>query len=110
MKSPAYDRRKFIRSAAAATSAAGLLSVFPKELLANNNTADKKDTHQYPAVIEKNRQAKIRFSVIGINHGHIYGQADAVMRGGGELISFHAKEDELATEFSKKYPQAKRVM
>ena len=36
MKSSKYNRRKFIRSATAATSAAGLLSVFPKELLANN--------------------------------------------------------------------------
>jgi len=109
MKSPAYDRRKFIRSATVATSAAGLLSVFPKELLGIND-ADKRNTSKYPVGIEKNREPKIRFSVIGINHGHIYGQADAVMRGGGELISFHAKEDELATEFSKKYPQARRVM
>ena len=109
MKPPAYNRRKFIRSATAATSAAGLLSVFPKELLGNNN-ADKKNTDKIPAVVEKNWEPKIKFSVIGINHGHIYGQADAVVRGGGELISFHAKEDELATDFSKKYPQAKRVM
>jgi hypothetical protein len=32
MKPPEFDRRKFIRSATAAASAAGLLSVFPKEL------------------------------------------------------------------------------
>jgi predicted dehydrogenase len=32
-----------------------------------------------------------------------------VVRGGGQLVSFYAKEDDLATAFSKKYPQAKKV-
>ena len=32
----------------------------------------------------------IKFSVIGINHNHIYGQVDAVIRGGGEFVSFFA--------------------
>src|SRR6185436_18055354 len=31
------------------------------------------------------------------------------VRGGGQLVSFYAKEDDLATAFSKKYPQAKKV-
>ena len=50
---------------------------------------------------------KIRFSAIGLNHGHIYGQVGAVIRGGGELVSFYAKEPELAAEFAKRHPQAK---
>jgi predicted dehydrogenase len=107
MKSSEYNRRKFIRSATAAASAAGLLSVFPKELLAKNG--DKIHAGENTAAIEKNPEPKINFSVIGINHSHIYGQADAVIRGGGQLVSFHAKEDDLAAAFSKKYPQAKRV-
>ena len=107
MNSHKYNRRKFIRSATAATSAAGLLSVFPKDLL--GNTASIKYVKEYPVIMEKNPEPKINFSVIGINHAHIYGQTDAVIRGGGQLISFHAKEDDLAAAFSKKYPQAKRV-
>jgi len=102
-----YDRRKFIRSATAATSAAGILSVFPKELLANQS--DKTSEMESRVAPGKNPDPKINFSVIGINHGHIYSQTDAVIRGGGQLISFHAKEDDLAAAFSKKYPQAKRV-
>ncbi|MBD2753675.1 Gfo/Idh/MocA family protein [Spirosoma validum] len=52
---------------------------------------------------------RIRFSVIGMNHGHIYGQVGAVTRGGGELVSFYAKEPELAAEFAKRFPQAKQA-
>jgi predicted dehydrogenase len=50
---------------------------------------------------------RIRFSVIGLNHGHINGQTRAVLRGGGELISFYAKEPDLAAAFAKQFPQAK---
>jgi predicted dehydrogenase len=53
--------------------------------------------------------SRIRFAVIGMNHSHIYGQVDAVVRGGGELVSFHAKEPELASEFQAHYPNARRV-
>ncbi|MBD2703707.1 Gfo/Idh/MocA family oxidoreductase [Spirosoma sp. BT702] len=53
--------------------------------------------------------ARIRFSVIGMNHGHIYGQVGAVTRGGGELVSFYAKEPELVAEFAKRFPQAKQA-
>jgi len=50
---------------------------------------------------------RIRFSVIGMNHGHVYGQTEAVIRGGGELVSYYAKEPELAAAFGKRHPQAR---
>ena len=53
--------------------------------------------------------AKLRFSVAGTNHNHIFGMTDAVIRGGGELVSFHEAEPALAAEFAKRYPQAKQV-
>lgn len=59
--------------------------------------------------ISRRPSARIRFSVIGINHGHIYGQVEAVIRGGGELVSFYAKEADLAAAFAKRYPQAKQA-
>ena len=52
---------------------------------------------------------RLRFGVVGMNHGHIYGMVDAAVRGGGELASFYAKEPELAAEFSRRYPSAKQV-
>lgn len=51
--------------------------------------------------------SRIRFAVIGINHGHIYGQVEAVTRGGGDLVSFYAPEADLAAAFAKRYPQVK---
>ena len=49
---------------------------------------------------------RIRFAAIGLNHGHIYGQVSSVIRGGGELVSFFAKEPDLIAAFRKRFPQA----
>jgi predicted dehydrogenase len=54
-------------------------------------------------------KSRIRFAVIGVNHSHIYGQVEAVIRGGGDLVSFHAKEPELAAEFARHHPNARQV-
>ena len=51
--------------------------------------------------------ARIKFSVIGLNHPHINSQTDAVIRGGGELVSVYAKEPDLTAAFVKRYPQVK---
>lgn len=51
----------------------------------------------------------IRFGVIGINHGHIYGMANQLLDAGAELVAFFAHEDDLAAEFSNKFPQARRA-
>ena len=58
---------------------------------------------------ERRSAPRIRFGVVGMNHGHIYGMVDAAVRGGGELASFHAREPDLATEFARRYPQARLV-
>ena len=52
---------------------------------------------------------RIRFAAIGLNHSHIGGEVEAVLRGGGELVSFYAKEPELAAAFARRYPAAKRA-
>ena len=51
--------------------------------------------------------ARIKFGVVGMNHSHINGQVDAVVRGGGELVSAYAKEPDLAAAFLKRYPQVR---
>ena len=106
MKPSTFNRRKFIQSASAATTAAGLFSILPAKLFAGKPSEIKERESD---LLSNFSEPRIRFSVIGINHAHIYSQVDAVTRGGGQLVSFHAKEDDLANAFSKKYPQAKRV-
>lgn len=54
-------------------------------------------------------QPAVRFGVIGINHNHIYGQVNAMLRGGAEFVSFFAPEPELAEPFAKAFPQAKQA-
>ncbi|MEX0854017.1 MAG: Gfo/Idh/MocA family oxidoreductase [Bauldia sp.] len=49
------------------------------------------------------------FSVIGINHGHIYGQVQVMLDAGCRLKSFLAPEDDLAAAFMKAFPTARRV-
>jgi predicted dehydrogenase len=51
----------------------------------------------------------IKFAAIGLNHNHIYGQVDCLLREGAEFVAFYAPEDDLAVPFGQKYPQAKRV-
>lgn len=89
MSTSRRSRRSFLKSSMAAAS---VLTAGP---LAGRAAA------QPPA-----RSPRIRFAAIGLNHGHIYGQTEAVIRGGGELVSFYAREPDLAAAFSKRFPQA----
>jgi predicted dehydrogenase len=57
----------------------------------------------------KHSPPRLKFAVIGLNHYHIYSQIEAAQRGGGELVSFYAKEADLAAEFQKRFPQVKLV-
>jgi predicted dehydrogenase len=52
---------------------------------------------------------ELRFAVIGINHAHIHGQIDCLVRAGAQFVGFHAPEDDLAKPFAERYPQAPRV-
>ena len=52
-------------------------------------------------------QPSIRFSAIGLNHNHIYGQTNLLLRAGAELVSFYAPEPELAAQYAQTFPQAR---
>ena len=51
-------------------------------------------------------QPRIRFAAIGLNHNHIYGQVNLLLRAGAELVSFFAPEPDLVANFAATYPQA----
>ena len=91
MKNSLFNRRRFIKETATAATGMAILSNLPQTALAHT------------PVIEP----RIKFSVININHGHIYSMTDAVIRGGGQLVSFYAKEPDLVAAYAKKYPMAK---
>ena len=56
---------------------------------------------------QPSRPPRIRFAAIGLNHSHINNQVQTAVRGGGQLVSFYAKEPDLAAAFAKRYPDAK---
>ena len=89
MRKPPVDRREFLRDLAGSAAA---LSILPRAAQAQ------------PA---RSGPPKLRFAVIGINHSHINSQVNAVVRGGGELVSVFAKEPDLLAAFTKTFPQAK---
>ena len=90
MKTNFFNRRKFIKDTAKAATGIALFNSLPQQAMAA------------PLI-----EPRIKFSVININHSHIYGMVDAVTRGGGQLVSFYAKEPDLVAAFSKRYPNAK---
>jgi predicted dehydrogenase len=95
MKDAQSNRREFIKDCVTTAAGITVLSTLSKETLCEREG------------FSQAKAQRIRFSVIGINHDHIHGQIGAVRGGGGELVSFHAKEPDLAAAFAKRYPQAK---
>ena len=73
-----FSRRNFLKDSATIAAGTGLLSSLPSVLQASTTKA----------------ASRIKFSVIAINHGHIYGMIKAVQNGGGELVAVYAKEPE----------------
>jgi predicted dehydrogenase len=49
------------------------------------------------------------FAAIGLNHGHIYGQTEVMIKSGCRLKAFFAPEDDLAAAYSARFPDARRV-
>jgi predicted dehydrogenase len=92
MKPDRTDRRKFLMSSLGTAAAI----TFTPPVRAALQDAPR------PA-----RSPRIRFGVIGLNHGHINGQTQAVMHGGGELVSFFAKEPDLVAAYTKRFPGAR---
>ena len=95
------NRRQFLRESI--TTAAGLIAA---PTLPATGLATATRTSIGP-VVSHALAPRIKFAVIGINHGHIHSQVDAVTRGGGELTLFYAPEADLVASFAKRYPQAK---
>jgi predicted dehydrogenase len=95
------DRRSFLKQSLAATGALASLSAFA--------TTTRPKIENTREGLGRKPLATARFSVIGLNHGHIYSQTEAMIRGGGQLVAFYAKENDLADAYAKRFPDAKRA-
>jgi predicted dehydrogenase len=84
------DRRSFLQHSAGGAAGFGLFGAGITMPTSNAATAPR-----------------LKFGVVGTNHSHIYGMIDAVVRGGGEMVSVYVKEPDLLAEFTKRYPQVK---
>jgi predicted dehydrogenase len=102
-------RREFLRSSITTVAGLAWASAPPKGASASQTHPDGavERAAQQAGEQPRARPPRIRFAAIGLNHGHISGQVEAVLHGGGELVSFFAKEPDLASGFSKRYSQAK---
>lgn len=109
MKSSPFERRKFIKDTVTTAAGLAMFSALPQEAIATPGLFAKPLKDSQAELRGNVAASRIRFSVIGINHGHIYGQVEAVKRGGGEFVSYYAKEPDLLEAFSKRFPDAKLV-
>ncbi len=101
---PESNRRDFIRKSVGA--AAGLVIASIPEPI---GAAPAILSPRSPSSEIYSGPPRIRFSVIGLNHGHIYGLVNTAIKGGGEPVAFYAKEPELAEAFKKRFPAIKQA-
>jgi predicted dehydrogenase len=98
-------RRNFIKETFASAAGFAAASMFPGDLFGTGagNAPGLKEIIVEPTMVPGPKES-IRFSVIGINHSHIYGIVDSIIGGGGELVMVYAKEADLLKGFTKTYP------
>ncbi|MBK6285892.1 MAG: Gfo/Idh/MocA family oxidoreductase [Draconibacterium sp.] len=102
------NRRNFLKQSFATASAFAAASMLPTDLMGRefNNTNHPKEIVLKPVKRNASKES-IRFSVIGLNHGHIYGMVESLIGGGGTLVAVYSREPELLTGFTRRYPNVK---
>ncbi len=114
MTQDGVDRRGFLKTTMGSAAA---MAAFPGVLAAADHgyavppvvddpqTAARGDAGQTGA--QQPKDPLLRFAVIGVNHGHINAQTNAILRARGELVWLYAKEPELVEGFRKQFPFVK---
>src|SRR5271163_1209334 len=98
-------RRSFLK----AMGAVGMSSTLPEAAFALH-PGDGHILHEVAAAgqeADSKSKYSIKFGVIGLDHYHIMGMTAAVIRGGGELVSFYTNLPKAIPDFQKLYPNAK---
>jgi predicted dehydrogenase len=101
-------RRDFLRMSLASVTGMAVPVLFPDHLFGASRTSNSSPEEIILGPEQPTEPMEsIRFSVIGLNHGHIYGMVEALTGGGGELVAVYAKEPDLLQEFKRRYPDVK---
>ncbi|WP_422081486.1 Gfo/Idh/MocA family protein [Ulvibacterium sp.] len=102
-----FNRRNFLAKGVSSVAGITAASMMPNSLFGQglHTTLRPEEIVVKPQERSKPKHA-IRFSVIGLNHGHIYGMVNSLLQGGGTLVAVYAKEPELLQNFTRRYPQA----
>jgi predicted dehydrogenase len=91
-------RRTFLQSA----GLAGIASAMSSTALAQGTPTPEKAKTEAPA-----SKHSIRFSVIGLDHAHIYSMTAAVQRGGGQLVAVYGSDPKQIADFRAKFGDVK---
>lgn len=94
------DRRALVRG----VGMAGLAALLPHAALAQTQASGNAISQESaPTGPEPAARHRIRFSVIGLDHAHIYSMTDAMIRGGGTLVSFFATDPQQIAAFRARF-------
>ena len=102
---PVDERRSFLRG----VGAMGLSAAWPFGLAEAQGQVSATEVAHSSQPPSAKPSRPVRFGVCGMSHDHIYGMTDAMLRGGGELVSVYAAEPERGAAFTKRFPQARLV-
>ncbi|QAY75426.1 Gfo/Idh/MocA family protein [Sphingosinicella sp. BN140058] len=100
-----FDRRAMVMGAGLAGLAGLAGSAFAQSAAQGNAVSES----QAPAGPEPEAKHRIRFGVIGLDHAHIYGMTDAMIRGGGTPTAFYAADPAQIATFRKRYGNGVRL-
>jgi predicted dehydrogenase len=105
MQRESVDRRSFLKTMGTAGMLSGLpdsaFGLYPPRTHITHEVAPR----GFDAPARPNYA--IKFGVIGLDHYHIMGMTAAVIRGGGELVSFYTTLPQAIADFQKLHPNAK---
>ncbi len=102
------NRRNFLKQSLASATGLAAAAFLPTDVFGHGL---HRTSHPEEIIIQPEKRSapkeSIRFSVIGLNHGHIYGMVDSLIGGGGTLVAVYSREPELLPAFTKRFPNAK---
>ena len=105
MQDENVDRRSFLKVMGAVGMSSTLLPEAAFGLHPASASIAEQAAGPGPDASEKPKYS-IKFGVIGLDHYHIMGMTAAVIRGGGDLVSFYSNLPKAVADFQKLYPNA----